>query len=454
MPPVGERGREPQTHDGAPESLARGSAPLFWAQIIGNVGLFAALVPITRALGPTGRGTVAFITVTAIVSATLARVGVTEATTVFAAQRPRQRPVLLTNVLLSVTVTSSVAAVVVCGAMLLSTHLRLPGIGDAELAALAAGMVASSLADAGYMFTLGCSRFRLHALVTMASAWLYAATIALDELLTGLTVLRAVVIWAAFQALKAIVLLAASIRAEGLARPRVALLREALAFGLGAWVGTLSTAFNERLDQIIVALIASEAVLGIYATAVNSSEILLYLAGAAATAILPLVARAAPTLRVEQVLRAYRSVTLLTAAGIVVAAAAGTQLIPLVFGRAFDASRGPFLWLLPGALGFVALSIFSSALLASSAPRRSSAGPVVTLVLGIVLDLLLIPSLGATGAAIATTAALIAGGGTALTLYALRHPFPASALLVPRRGDLDLLRALARPFATARADRS
>lgn len=446
MPPE-SAGPAERAPSGKPQSIARGSAPLFWAQIVGNVGLFAALIPITRSLGPAGRGTVAFITVTAIVSATLARVGVTEATTVFSAQRPRLRPVLLANVLLSVTIASSAAAVLVCGAMLAEPGLRPSGIGNAELAALGLGMLASGLADAGYMFVLGCSRFRLHALVTIVSAWLYAATIAADSLLTGLTVLRAVMIWVAFQALKAFVLLAAAVRSEGLAPPKLRLLRESLRFGLGAWVGTLSTAFNDRLDQVLVALIASEATLGIYATAVNSFEILLYLSGAAATAILPLAARASPRVRAEQVLRAYRSVTLLTAVGIVVAAAVGTQLIPLVFGGPFEASTEPFLWLLPGALGFVALSIFSSALLASSAPRRSSAGPVVSLTVCIGLDLVLIPSLGATGAAVATTAALVAGGATSLALYALRDPFPARALVVPRRADLELVRALGRPFA-------
>ena len=164
-----------------------------------------------------------------------------------------------------------------------------------------------------------------------------------------------------------------------------------------AWIGTLSSAFNERVDQILVALIASEAALGLYATAVNGFEILLYPAGAVATAILPLAARAYPADRAARVVRAFRAVALLTLAGTVAAAVLGPPLIPLVFGRAFDGSVAPFLWLLPGALGFVALAIFSNALVASSAPGRSSAGPLVSLTLGIVLDLVLIPPFGATG---------------------------------------------------------
>jgi len=428
------------------DSIARGSAPLFWAQVIGNAGLLMAVVPIARELGPTGRGTVAFITVTAIIAATLARLGVTEATTVFCARRPAQRPALLTNLLLSVSAAALLAAVVVCGTLELVPRLRPPGIGNAELAVLAGAMFASGLADAGYMFVLGCSRFRLHALVTATAAWLYAGSMWLLAITGEITVVHATLIWVASQAAKAAVLLIASVRAEGLARPEPRLLRESLAFGVRAWIGTLSTAFNERLDQILVALLASETVLGIYATAVNAFDVLLYLAAAAATAMVPLVARADPALRTGRVLAAFRAVTLVTAGGIAVAAAAGPELIRLVFGAGFHDSAAPFLWLLPGALGFAALALFSSALVASSAPGRSSAGPLVSLLLGTALDFVLVPPLGASGAAIAASAGLLAGGALSLVLYRRLSPFALRALVMPELGDADLLRALAQPL--------
>lgn len=441
---------KPPTEGAAPPAeVGRGSAPLFWAQVAGNAGLLVAVVPITRELGPTGRGTLAFITVTAIVAATLARFGVTEATTVFCAQRPRLRPALLTNLILSVTAAALAAAAVVVGGLAVASGLRPPGLGADELVILGAAMVASGLADAGYMFVLGCSRFRLHALVTVTTAWLYAAAITLVAVTTGLTVASAAVIWIASQAVKAAVLLGAGVRAEGLAAPDLRLLRESVAFGVRAWIGTLSSAFNERVDQILVALIASEAALGLYATAVNGFEILLYPAGAVATAILPLAARAYPADRAARVVRAFRAVALLTLSGTVVAAVLGPPLIPLVFGRAFDGSVEPFLWLLPGAIGFVALAIFSNALVASSAPGRSSAGPLVSLTLGIVLDFVLIPPFGATGAAAAAAGGLLAGGSTALVLYLRLARFPARTLFMPEPGDLELLRTLVTPSARA-----
>jgi O-antigen/teichoic acid export membrane protein len=212
----------------------------------------------------------------------------------------------------------------------------------------------------------------------------------------------------------------------------------------------LSTAFNERVDQILVALIASEATLGIYAAAVNGFEILLYPAAAAATAILPLAARAYPGERADRVVGAFRSVAMLTLAGVLLAAVLGPWLLPLVFGSAFEGSVRPFLWLLPGAVGFVALAIFAHALVAASAPARSSVGPLVSLALSVGLDFVLIPPFGAAGAAAAASAGLLAGGACALVLYRGVEQFPASTLVMPERRDLELLRAFARPLARSR----
>ena len=50
-------------------SATRGPALLFWAQVVGNSGLFVGMLLVTRALGPSGRGTVAFLTVTALITA-------------------------------------------------------------------------------------------------------------------------------------------------------------------------------------------------------------------------------------------------------------------------------------------------------------------------------------------------------------------------------------------------
>jgi len=219
-------------------------------------------------------------------------------------------------------------------------------------------------------------------------------------------------------------------------------LRESIAFGARAWIGSMARFLNFRIDQLLMAFIASASALGVYAVAVNGAEVLLYFPSTTAVALMPLAARSDPLDRIDVVLRAFRSAALVTAVGAVVAAIIGPTLIPLVFGTAYDGSVAPFLWLLPGALGFAAMGVFSSALVASSLPGRSSAGPVVSLVVGLLLALLLIPMYGPSGAAAASTFAFLLGGLASLAVYRRHASFAWSSLLLPRRGDLDVLRAL------------
>lgn len=424
-------------------SVAGGSALLFWAKVAGNGGFFVAVLILARALGPSGRGTIAFVTVSALVVARVAGLGVGEATTVFAASRPGIRGVLLANLVVFMLASGLLAASLACALLLLLGDARPSGVGPAELAILGAGTLVSTLVEAGAAFLLGCARLRGLALITATASWIYPVLLSILWLTVGLTVARAAAAWVLGEAIRALLLLRRSSRGVGLARPRVRLLADSVRFGVRAWVGSLARFLNFRTDQILMGFLATEAALGVYAVAVNASEALLYLPAAVATALLPAAARADPALRVEQTLRAFRSAALVTLGALFVAAALGPLLIPIVFGTAFRPSVEPFLWLLPGALGFAATAVFSNALMASSSPGFSSVGPLVSLVVGVGLDLALIPSFGATGAAIAASSAFLAGGGAALAAYARRTRFGWRALLLPRRGDLDVLRALA-----------
>jgi O-antigen/teichoic acid export membrane protein len=87
-------------------------------------------------------------------------------------------------------------------------------------------------------------------------------------------------------------------------------------------------------------------------------------------------------------------------------------------------------------------AIFTNALVASSAPGLSSLGPLAALVVGLALDFVLIPPFGASGAAVAASSAFLVGGITALLAYRTRERFRWREVALPRRGDLDILRAL------------
>jgi O-antigen/teichoic acid export membrane protein len=267
------------------------------------------------------------------------------------------------------------------------------------------------------------------------AGWIYAVVLAIAWLLFGLDVPTAAAAWAIAQGLIGLMFQLAPAREFGVVRPRPALLREMLRFGSRAWPGSLSTLLNARFDQILMAFIATQAALGIYAVAVNASELLLYIPSAVAAAMLPAISAADSATAPGRALRVLRVTVLIGVATMVIAALLGPPLLPLIFGEPFDPSVGPFLWLLPGVVGYSAMSFTTSALLAAGSPGQSSVGPAVSLLVGIGLDLVLIPALDATGAAIAATSAFAAGGMTGLVLYRRTAEFAWRALL-PRAGDL------------------
>jgi O-antigen/teichoic acid export membrane protein len=438
--------RRPLTAE--PASLAGNSLRLLLAQVTGNGGWFVSVVVLARALDPSGRGTVAFVTVTALLTSRVAAVGSAEAGKVLAASRPGLRTPVLANLLLLTLATAVAGAALTVTLLALVPGARPAGVTAGELALLAAAtlLVAGDFGAASFL--QGCGRFRAYTRVLAVAPWLFTLELTGLWAWRGLTVTAAIAAWVLARLVSTSVLWVICLRGAGLARPEPRLLGEAMRFGLRAWAGGLAQLLNARIDQVLLGLIASEATLGVYAVAVNASEVLFYIPAAVAAALLPAVAGSAEAARAEQTLRVFRAVALITLAAAAVAVLAGPLLIPLAFGAAYRVSVTPFLLLVPSALGFSANAVFSNALLAASAPGLSSLGPLVALVVGVALDLLLIGRWGATGAAAAATAALLLGGAVAACAFGERCGALSPRALVPRRADLG---TLARPARQLRS---
>jgi O-antigen/teichoic acid export membrane protein len=423
--------------------LARSSAILFGSSLVGNAGYFVSVLMLARTLGASGRGSIAFVIVTCLIVARVVSLGLGEATTVFAAQRPAERGRLLANMVLFTAATGALGAAATVGLLVAAEDARPEGIGGIELVAIALGIAGSAISVANWGFLQGAGRFPALSALTAISPWAYAVLLAAIWAGPGLTIGAAALAWAAHAWFDALVGVAVSARKTPLRRPSRRLAMDALGFGTRAWVGTLAGFLNARADQLLMAFIATEAALGVYAVAVNASETLLYLSGALGLALLPRIASAGREERVATTLDAFRRLFLVILAGAAVAALIGPPLLPVLFGAEFSASREPFLLLLPGALGYAALTVFTNALSGSSAPGRASVASFLALATGVALDLLLIPRYDASGAAAAASAAFIVGGIAAVVLFRRREPFRASEL-VPRGADARAVGTLVR----------
>jgi len=198
---------------------------LFGAQLVSNAGFFAAVLLLARGLSPPGRGTTAFVIVSAMILARLASFGVTEAIPVFAARRPWARPTLLVTQLLFVAGSGTIAALLVSAGLMLLDPLP-AGLTASDVGVIAVGIVVQAIVDAGNAFLAGCGRFAQRAAITMSIPWLYALLLAVVSLSAGLDATLAAGLWVASQTVRATLLAAAAARGHRLVSPDLALLAE------------------------------------------------------------------------------------------------------------------------------------------------------------------------------------------------------------------------------------
>ena len=111
-----------------------------------------------------------------------------------------------------------------------------------------------------------------------------------------------------------------------------------------------------------------------------------------------------------------------------------------------------FLLLAPGAIGYTAMTVFSSAALGFRLPLRSSVGAAVAFVFGLVFLIVLVPPFEADGAALAATIAFTAGGVVQVVAHWLYEPFSLREL-VPGARDVRDTFVASRRVVRSYADR-
>ncbi|GAA2593111.1 hypothetical protein GCM10010399_24650 [Dactylosporangium fulvum] len=191
--------------------------------------------------------------------------------------------------------------------------------------------------------------------------------------------------------------------------------RQICGYGWRGQLGSVLTLVNLRLDVAVLGALAGPATLGVYAVASKYAE-LLRLPGQAVNYILyPVFAakheRDAGT-RTRALLVPAAGFTVLAAIPLALAAAA---LLPLIYGADFGGAVVPAWILLGGLLGEGVSGVITAYLYGIGRPELTSLAIGLGVAVTIVGDLLLIPRLGAVGAAVASSVAYLL---TVVTLLA------------------------------------
>jgi len=197
----------------------------------------------------------------------------------------------------------------------------------------------------------------------------------------------------------------------GRGRPSLSLARRVGSYGMRAQVGGVMSLLNLRLDFVLLSVLAGPAVLGVYAVASKFAE-LVKVPGMALTYVLyPRFARHGA--RAASEARSMIPKAALLTSGVVAPLWAATFLLPVVYGSGFKGAVLPAQIILLGLMLEGVAGVVSGFLYGIGRPGLNSWAMAAGLTMTVVLDLVLIPPYGATGAAVASAVAYVT---TQLTL--------------------------------------
>lgn len=189
-------------------------------------------------------------------------------------------------------------------------------------------------------------------------------------------------------------------------RPSVALGREISMYGLRAQVGGVVSLLNLRFDFIVLNLLAGPAVLGVYSIASKFAELLKIPALAFTYVLYPQFAREGPAKAAATARRLIPRATILTACGAVPLLLTAGIVIPL-YGDKFSPGILPARIIVFGLAIEGAAGVMTAFMYGVGRPGLNSLAMAGGLVITVVLDFALIPSFGATGAAVASAVAYV-----------------------------------------------
>lgn len=227
--------------------------------------------------------------------------------------------------------------------------------------------------------------------------------------------------------------------------------REFYAYGSTVWFGSLSGIILARIDQTLMTPMSSVRELGYYAVAVNVSEAILIFNAAVKEVMFSVESANNDVKRLTLASRLSTAVTLVFA---VCAALLTPTLLPRIFGEDFAPAVPVVMILLVAIVAGNPGSVAGAGLSARGRPGLRSLSLAIACCVNIGILVLLLPTLGAVGAAIATIVGNIVSCN--LNLLWLRKYFsvPISEFYIPQKSDFKAFtQGLRRSKTTATASK-
>lgn len=379
---------------------------------------FVTSILLARGLGPTDRGVLALMTEVYTVTLGVVALGLPMTVTYYASRSDGPRGAILGNTL---AFGAAIAAIVLPLAWLL--HGRIADLfarGEGGLAwVLAGALVPTLFLDwTTHNQLLGKLLFaRYNVLVVLSRLATLALVVALVTVL-HLGVGGALVAVAT----ASVVMIGGSLSPllrDGRPRLDAPFFRTMVRYGRRVQLGTLLQFVNYRLDVLLLQFFRPLRDVGIYVVAVVLAELVITLANAFGSSVLPLVSQLEGDAgQTDLTVSSLRHHSILALIAIALDAVFAPLVILFAYGSGFGGALVPLYILLPGMWFLGTSSVITNDLRGRGRPGTSSLLAAFVVVATVALDLALIPPFGIVGAAVASLLAYTLFGCLSVTVLA------------------------------------
>ena len=212
--------------------------------------------------------------------------------------------------------------------------------------------------------------------------------------------------------------------------------RDFVWYALRAHVASLGSLANGHLDKIVVALVLSNAELGIYVVALAVANVLRVVAATLAPLVIGRIAsRSCLKMKARVFGRFFRFALAMTVGGFLLLMSVGQELLIAVFGQRFSAATDILPLLLIGTLSWSLANVIFGGLKAYEKLALVSYAEWATLFVQGVMLVVLVPHFGLWGAAAAVALSNVVGLTIALLAILNTSKHKVLALVFPRADD-------------------
>lgn len=400
------------------------------------VGTTLINIIIARALGASGKGSIALAMLIANIIFVLTSFGVHQANNYFRGRKGEDPSALYSNVLIFSVVVSVLAAGVFLLVYPLLSNRFFSGL-PLSFIVLALSIIPFLHVQSSFTnFLLIVRKHRFYNLISFLKIFVNLALVYLFLYPLHQGPYAALLAWIVAQAFLAILTVWKTWHTERIRfTPKMKLMKETFVFGLKGYFGNFIYFINQRLDMIMVSFFLPLSDVGIYSVATALSEVLLQLPGSVTTLLFPRVASTTDEDSNDFTPRIFRSMVLIMIVMALVLALLGKVIITFFFGGAFEAGIVPLYIMLPGVACVGASTILGNDLSARGRLEIHSYISGVGLATDIALNILFIPRFGLIGAALGSSLSYVLITIVLVIAFKRVTKVPFRSLFIPRKGD-------------------